>query len=194
MQAIHLSKFSFLFWVNQPRCCAARCCFLVESRARPTKKAPNQSVRGFGASRRKTKGDVKRAYLAGAAMGIMPPRVIDIALHNSLRSGVEASQAIPAGMRMGESLPLVPPKAQPASPSEPGDVPQEYQQHRRPPADLAERREQADAGGGDTHHPDGHHQHPLAPETVAEVAKDNPAQRAKKKPDAPKKMPINQKK
>lgn len=45
-------------------------------------------------------------------------------------------------------------------------------------------REQADAGGGDTHHPDGHHQHPLAPETVAEVAKDNSAQRAKKKPDA----------
>ena len=58
----------------------------------------------------------------------MPPRVIDIALHNSLRPGVEASQSIPPGMRMGEYLPLVPPRAQPVQ-TEPGEVPQEYQQH-----------------------------------------------------------------
>ena len=69
-------------------------------------------------------------YGMARTMGIMPPRVIDIALHNSLRPGVEASQAIPAGMRMGESLPLLPPKAQPTSPSEPGEVPQEYEQHK----------------------------------------------------------------
>ena len=69
-------------------------------------------------------------YGMARTMGFMPPRVIDIALHNSLRPGVEASQAIPPGMRMGESLPLLPPKAQPAAPSEPGEVPQEYQQHK----------------------------------------------------------------
>lgn len=68
------------------------------------------------------------AYGSARAMSVMPPRVIDIALHNSLRPGVEASQSIPPGMRMGESLPLVPPRAQPVQ-TEPGEVPQEYQQH-----------------------------------------------------------------
>lgn len=69
-------------------------------------------------------------YGMARTMGIMPPRVVDIALHNSLRPGVEARQAIPPGMRMGESLPLVPPKAQPTAQAEPGEVPQEYQQQK----------------------------------------------------------------
>ena len=69
-------------------------------------------------------------YGMARTMGIMPPRVIDIALHNSLRPGVEARQAIPPGMRMGESLPLLPPKAQPTAPSEPGELPQEYEQQK----------------------------------------------------------------
>ncbi|MBV7542555.1 hypothetical protein [Acidovorax sp. sic0104] len=73
-------------------------------------------------------GGSNTAYGNARAMSIMPPRVIDIALHNTLRPGVEASQAIPAGMRMGESLPLLPPRAQPAQ-SEPGEIPKEYQQH-----------------------------------------------------------------
>ncbi|OYD49795.1 hypothetical protein [Acidovorax kalamii] len=73
-------------------------------------------------------GSGNTAYGHARAMSIMPPRVIDLALHNSLRPGVEASQAIPAGMRMGESLPLIPPRAQPTQ-TEPGEVPQEYQQH-----------------------------------------------------------------
>lgn len=60
----------------------------------------------------------------GAA--VMPPRIVDIALHNSLRPGVEARQAIPPGMRMGDSLPLLPPRAEPRAPSEPGDMPEEY--------------------------------------------------------------------
>ena len=68
-------------------------------------------------------------YGMARTMGIMPPRVIDIALHNSLRPGVEARQAIPPGMRMGESLPLLP-KAQPTAPSEPGELPQEYEQQK----------------------------------------------------------------
>lgn len=42
--------------------------------------------------------------------GAMPPtRVIDIALLNPRRPGVEAQLAIPPGMKMGEALPLVPP-------------------------------------------------------------------------------------
>lgn len=52
-------------------------------------------------------------------------RVVDIALYNSLKPGVEASQAIPPGMRMGDSLPLVPPRSQAAAkspePGEPGE-------------------------------------------------------------------------
>ena len=73
-------------------------------------------------------GGGNTAYGNARAMSVMPPRVIDIALHNTLRPGVEASQAIPAGMRMGESLPLVPPRAQPTQ-TEPGELPKEYQQH-----------------------------------------------------------------
>jgi len=73
-------------------------------------------------------GGSNTSYGHARAMSIMPPRVIDIALHNALRPGAEASQAIPPGMRMGESLPLIPPRAQPTQ-TEPGDLPQEYQQH-----------------------------------------------------------------
>ena len=73
-------------------------------------------------------GGGNTSYGGARAMSIMPPRVIDIALHNTLRPGVEASQAIPAGMRMGEALPLLPPRAQPTQ-TEPGEVPREYQQH-----------------------------------------------------------------
>ena len=72
-------------------------------------------------------GGSNMSYGNARAMSIMPPRVIDIALHNSLRPGVEASQSIPPGMRMGESLPLIPPRAQPTQ-TEPGEVPREYQQ------------------------------------------------------------------
>ena len=53
-------------------------------------------------------------------MGAFPPdRVIDVALFNPRRPGVEAALAIPPTMGMGEQLPLVPP-----SPSfrEPGDA------------------------------------------------------------------------
>ena len=56
-------------------------------------------------------------------MGAFPPdRVIDLALLNPRRPGVEAALLIPPTMAMGESLPLVPP-----SPSykTPGDTPAE---------------------------------------------------------------------
>lgn len=62
----------------------------------------------------------------GQARGLgIASRVVDVALYNSLKPGVEASQAIPAGMRMGDALPLVPPAAPAAiKNSEPGE-PQE---------------------------------------------------------------------
>ena len=56
------------------------------------------------------------SYGAARGMSFMPPRVLDIALYNSLKPGQEAQQLIPAGMKMGDSLPLVPPR---------GDAPRE---------------------------------------------------------------------
>ena len=70
-------------------------------------------------------GNSNTTYGMARSMNIMPPRVLDIALHNTRKPGVEAAQAIPAGMRMGDSLPLVPPKAQ-VREREPGEMPQEY--------------------------------------------------------------------
>jgi hypothetical protein len=45
----------------------------------------------------------------------LPGQYLDIALWNSLNPGKEATQDIPAGLKLGNSLPLVPPKAEPAS-------------------------------------------------------------------------------
>lgn len=68
------------------------------------------------------------SYGMARGMNIMPPRVLDIALYNSLRPGVPAEQAIPPGMRMGERLPLVPPQARAVRETEPGEVPDEYRE------------------------------------------------------------------
>ena len=57
-------------------------------------------------------GGGNTSYGMARGMNIMPPRVLDIALYNRLKPGIEANQAIPAVMRMGDSLPLVPPKAE----------------------------------------------------------------------------------
>jgi len=70
------------------------------------------------------------AYGQARGMSVMPPRVLDIAFHNSLKPGVEAAQLIPAGMRMGESLPLLPPRREPAGTPrerEPGEPPTEVE-------------------------------------------------------------------
>jgi hypothetical protein len=48
-------------------------------------------------------------YGMARGMTIMPPRVLDIALYNRLKPGVEAAQLIPRGARMGDKLPLLPP-------------------------------------------------------------------------------------
>ena len=51
-------------------------------------------------------------------------RVLDIALYNRLKPGVEAAQLIPPGARMGDKLPLLPPPpAEPVKESEPTEVP-----------------------------------------------------------------------
>jgi hypothetical protein len=76
------------------------------------------------------RGGAPTAYGVARTPNIMPPRVLDIAFHNSLKPGVEVSQAIPPGMRMGDSLPLVPPKpdVHVRQEREPGEVPQDVRQ------------------------------------------------------------------
>jgi hypothetical protein len=73
-------------------------------------------------------GGASSSYGMARAMSIMPPRVLDIAFYNSLNAGAEAAQVIPPGMRMGESLPLLPPQPQSSTRErEPGDVPQDIE-------------------------------------------------------------------
>lgn len=71
-------------------------------------------------------GGTPTTYGQARGMTMLPPRVLDIALLNTLKPGQAAQQLIPAGMRMGESLPLVPPPPE-AAPRErePGEVSQE---------------------------------------------------------------------
>lgn len=69
-------------------------------------------------------GGGNTAYGAARGMNFMPPRVLDIALYNRLKPGIEASQTIPPGMQMGDSLPLVPPKAE-VREHEPGEMPRD---------------------------------------------------------------------
>lgn len=46
----------------------------------------------------------------GAARGfhVMPPRILDIALWNGIKPGVEAVQRVPLGLKLGDTLPLLP--------------------------------------------------------------------------------------
>lgn len=56
---------------------------------------------------------------------VMPARVLDLALESRIQPGAPAQQFVPAGLRMGESLPLIAPapSAPPPRDAEPGDVP-----------------------------------------------------------------------
>ncbi|GAB4208156.1 MAG: hypothetical protein Fur0019_13560 [Tibeticola sp.] len=56
---------------------------------------------------------------------VMPARVLDLALESRIQPGAPAQQFVPAGLRMGESLPLIAPtpSAPPPRDPEPGDVP-----------------------------------------------------------------------
>ena len=68
------------------------------------------------------------SYGQARGLGLMG-RVLDVALYNSLKPGTEARQLVPPGLRMGESLPLLPPRAPAAvkesEPGEPGESTQE---------------------------------------------------------------------
>lgn len=54
-------------------------------------------------------GGALKTYGQARSFSMLPSRVIDIALLNTNKPAVEVSQAIPAGMKMGAALPLVPP-------------------------------------------------------------------------------------
>ncbi|HEY0201190.1 MAG TPA: hypothetical protein VGC24_05815, partial [Burkholderiaceae bacterium] len=75
-------------------------------------------------------GNANTTYGMARGMGIMPPRILDIALYNRIQPGTEAQQVIPPGLRMGASLPLVPPKAATAERTPEGEVPDEYRQEK----------------------------------------------------------------
>ncbi|MBC7919010.1 MAG: hypothetical protein H7Y28_14495 [Rhodoferax sp.] len=50
----------------------------------------------------------KEYYGMARTFHIMPPRIVDVALWNGLKPGVESAQRIPAGMKLGDKLPLLP--------------------------------------------------------------------------------------
>ena len=63
-------------------------------------------------------------YGAARTPHMMPPRILDVALWNSLKPGVDAVQNVPAGLRMGDSLPLMPVQLETTVlQREPGEVP-----------------------------------------------------------------------
>lgn len=66
-------------------------------------------------------------HYGAARHGAMPGRFVDISLWNGPAPGKEAEQRIPAGLRLGERLPLLPPKATPRGPEHPGGKPQDHQ-------------------------------------------------------------------
>jgi len=47
----------------------------------------------------------KSYYGAARTFHLSPPRIVDVALWNGLKPGVEAQQRIPSGMQMGDALP-----------------------------------------------------------------------------------------
>lgn len=76
-------------------------------------------------------GSALQTYGNARGMGISPARVVDIALWNSLKPGTDAEQAIPAGMKMGEKLPLLALKpAAPVKEYDSTEVPEQYRQER----------------------------------------------------------------
>jgi len=50
----------------------------------------------------------KEYYGSARSFHMMPPRILDVALWNGLKPGVEAAQMIPQGMKLGDKLPLLP--------------------------------------------------------------------------------------
>jgi hypothetical protein len=62
-----------------------------------------------------------RNHYGATRYGAMPGRYVDIALLNQLNPGVEAEDLVPAGLRLGSSLPLLPPKSEVREPAPSGE-------------------------------------------------------------------------
>ena len=80
----------------------------------------------FGGKGKDAGGGKTSTHYYGAARTshMMPPRILDVALWNSLKPGMDASQNVPNGLRMGDSLPLMPVQLETVSQQrEPGEVP-----------------------------------------------------------------------
>lgn len=54
------------------------------------------------------KSSGKEYYGNARTSHMMPPRVLDVALWNGLKPGVEAAQNVPAGLKLGDKIPLLP--------------------------------------------------------------------------------------
>jgi hypothetical protein len=63
---------------------------------------------GMGRGGPGAKNTGREYYGSASGFHVMPPRILDIALWNGLKPGVEASQRIPSGLKLGEKLPLLP--------------------------------------------------------------------------------------
>ena len=62
----------------------------------------------MGGGNPNAKNSGKEYYGSARTFHMMPPRILDVALWNGLKPGVEAAQNIPAGMNLGDKLPLLP--------------------------------------------------------------------------------------
>ena len=62
-------------------------------------------------------GSKAQVHYGMTRYGGMPGQYVDIAMLNTPAPGVLAEQFIPAGLKLGKSLPLVPPKSTPSTPS-----------------------------------------------------------------------------
>lgn len=63
---------------------------------------------GMGRGSPGAKATGREYYGSARGFHVMPPRILDIALWNGLKPGIEAAQRIPAGLKLGEKLPLLP--------------------------------------------------------------------------------------
>ncbi|MFT4179259.1 MAG: hypothetical protein QM612_07325 [Thermomonas sp.] len=74
-----------------------------------------------GMARRMGGADTAKPTYPNARVGGMTGQYLDIALHNTLKPGVEAQDLIPSGLNLGKSLSLIP--IEPSKPTEGGTPP-----------------------------------------------------------------------
>jgi hypothetical protein len=82
---------------------------------------PNMSSGMGGVAARMFGGEAMQNHYGSARYSGLPGKYVDIAMLNQLNPGKEAEDLIPAGMQLGKTLPLLPPKA--AAKAEPGGSP-----------------------------------------------------------------------